>query len=341
MVSTGGLATRRGKVSKFATIGVAGAGAWGLALANAAAAAGRAVVVWGRDADALAALARTRTSAHLPGVALAPAATVASEIGALAAADALLLVVPAQAARAAAARLAERLAPRPLIVCAKGIERGSLRFMTEVVAEAAPGWPAAILSGPSFAADVAAGLPTAVTLASVDEALARALSAALSGPNLRLYHSTDPRGVEIGGAAKNVLAIACGMAAGRELGASARAALIARGFAELARLGAAWGARQETLMGLSGLGDLVLTCGSAQSRNFALGEALGRGESPREASHGKLAEGAYTAAALVEIARERHVEMPIAEAVDAILAGRMSVQAAIDALLMRPLRAEA
>jgi glycerol-3-phosphate dehydrogenase (NAD(P)+) len=340
MVSTGGGATRRGELSKFATIGVAGAGAWGLALANAAAAAGRAVLVWGRDADALAALARTRTSPHLPGVALARAATVASEIGALAAADAVLLVVPAQGAREAAARLAERLAPRPLIVCAKGIERGSQRFMTEVVAEAAPGWPAAILSGPSFAADVAGGLPTAVTLASADAALARALAAALSGPNLRLYHSTDPRGVEIGGAAKNVLAIACGVTAGLGLGASAGAALIARGFAELRRFAAAFGARPTTLMGLSGLGDLVLTCSTTQSRNFAFGQALGRGASVAEASAGKLVEGALTAAALVQMARARSVDMPISAAVEALVDGRVDAAHAVGALLARPLKGE-
>ncbi len=327
-------------MTKFATIGVAGAGAWGLALANAAAAAGRSVVVWGRDAEALAALARTRTSPHLPGVALAPAAKVASEIGALAAADAILLVVPAQGAREAAARLAERLAPRPLIVCAKGIERGSQRFMTEVVAEAAPGWPAAILSGPSFAADVAAGLPTAVTLASADEALARALSAALSGPNLRLYHSTDPRGVEIGGAAKNVLAIACGIAAGLGLGASAGAALVARGFAELRRFGEAFGARPNTLMGLSGLGDLVLTCSSAQSRNFAFGVALGRGRSVAEASGGKLVEGVFTTSALMKMARARGVDMPISAAVEALLAGTIDARAAVGELLSRPLKGE-
>jgi glycerol-3-phosphate dehydrogenase (NAD(P)+) len=340
MVSTAGRSDAEGEVSEFATIGVAGAGAWGLALANAAAAAGRAVVVWGRDAEALAALARTRTSPHLPGVALASAATVDGDIGALAAADAVLLVVPAQSVRAAATRLAERLTPRPLIVCAKGIERGSQRFMSEVVAEAAPGWTAAILSGPSFAADVAAGLPTAVTLASADAALARALAAALSGPNLRLYHSTDSRGVEIGGAAKNVLAIACGVAAGLGLGASAGAALIARGFAELRRFAAAFGARPTTLMGLSGLGDLVLTCSTAQSRNFAFGQALGRGASVAEASAGKLVEGALTAAALAQMARARSVDMPISAAVEALVDGRIDAAHAVGALLARPLKGE-
>jgi glycerol-3-phosphate dehydrogenase (NAD(P)+) len=340
MISTGERNEPEGRVGKFATIGVAGAGAWGVALANAAAAAGRSVTVWGRDGDGLAALAGSRTSPHLPGVSLASAATVSSDIEALAAVQAILLVVPAQAVREAATRLAERLAPRPLIVCAKGIERGSQRFMTEVVAEAAAGWPAAILSGPSFAADVAAGLPTAVTLASADDALARALSAALSGPNLRLYHSTDPRGVEIGGAAKNVLAIACGVAAGLGLGASAGAALIARGFAELRRFAAAFGARPTTLMGLSGLGDLVLTCSTAQSRNFAFGQALGRGLSVDQASSGKLVEGALTAAALTQMARGRAVEMPISTAVEALIDGRLDAARAVGALLARPLKGE-
>jgi glycerol-3-phosphate dehydrogenase (NAD(P)+) len=340
MVSTGATRNAEGQVGKFATIGVAGAGAWGLALANAAAAAGRAVVAWDHDADALAELARSRTSPRLPGVALAPAVSVAADACALAAADAVLLVVPAQATRAAAKRLAELSSPRPLIVCAKGIERGSHRFMTEVVAEAAPGWPAAVLSGPSFAADVAAGLPTAVTLASVDGTLARALAAALSGPNLRLYHSTDPRGVEIGGAAKNVLAIGCGVAAGLGLGASAVAALIARGFAELGRFAAAFGARQTTLMGLSGLGDLVLTCSTAQSRNFSFGQALGRGASVAEAGAGKLVEGALTAAALMQMARERAIEMPISAAVEALIEGRIGAADAVGALLARPLKGE-
>ena len=327
-------------MSKFATIGVAGAGAWGLALANAAAAAGRAVVAWDHDPAALAELGRSRASPRLPGVALAPAVAVAGDAAALAAADAILLVVPAQATRDAAKRLAGMASPRPLIVCAKGIERGSHRFMTEVVAETAPGWPAAVLSGPSFAIDVAAGLPTAVTLASADEALARGLAVALSGPNLRLYHSTDPRGVEIGGAAKNVLAIGCGVAAGLGLGASAVAALIARGFAELRRFAAAFGARETTLMGLSGLGDLVLTCSTPQSRNFSFGQALGRGASVAEAGAGKLVEGALTAAALVQMARERGIEMPISAAVEALIDGRIDAAHAVGALLARPLKGE-
>ena len=212
--------------------------------------------------------------------------------------------------------------------------------MTEVLRQEAPGRPVAILSGPSFAADVAGGLPTAVTLACADEGLARSLCRLLHGPNLRLYHSTDVRGVEIGGAAKNVLAIACGVAAGRGLGASAGAALIARGFAELRRFGEALGARPVTLMGLSGLGDLVLTCSSAQSRNFAFGMAVGRGESVGEACEGRLAEGVFTASALTEMARMRRVDTPIANCVEALLEGALDVAGAVGALLGRPQRGE-
>jgi glycerol-3-phosphate dehydrogenase (NAD(P)+) len=228
----------------------------------------------------------------------------------------------------------------PLVTCAKGIERGTHAFMTEVLRQAAPRRPAAILSGPSFAADVAAGMPTAVTLACVDENLARALCHGLRGPNLRLYHSADVRGVEIGGAAKNVLAIACGVAAGRGLGASAVAALIARGFAELRRFGEAFGANGPTLMGLSGLGDLVLTCTSAQSRNFAFGQALGKGASVAEARAGKLAEGVFTALALIEMARSRRIDMPIANCVEGLIEGSLDVASAVGALLGRPQRGE-
>jgi glycerol-3-phosphate dehydrogenase (NAD(P)+) len=320
-----------------------GAGAWGTALANVAASGGDRVALWGHDPAHVAALARDRENRrHLPGLPMAPTVAPTGDLAELKDAEIVLGVVPAQAMRSVARQARPFLREgAAFVICAKGIERGSHKFMSEVIAEEAPQVGVAVLSGPSFASDVCKGLPTAVTLAAAREEEARRLAERLSTKTFRLYRSTDLRGVEIGGAAKNVLAIACGMAAGRELGASAQAALIARGFAELARLGAAWGARQETLMGLSGLGDLVLTCGSAQSRNFALGQALGRGEPVGQASHGKLAEGAFTASALVYIARERRVEMPIAEAVDAILAGGLSVEAAIDALLMRPLRAEA
>src|ERR1700722_12365170 len=232
----------------------------------------------------------------------------------------------------------------PVIACAKGIERGTHKFMTQVIAECAPAAVPAILSGPSFAEEVARGLPTAVTLAAGEETMAAALARALGSATFRPYHSTDVRGVEIGGAAKNVLAIAAGIVAGRGLGASAAAALTTRGFAELFRFGQAFGARPATLTGLSGLGDLILTFSSPQSRNFALGIGLGR---ERDQAHalagagGRLAEGMFTAAALVEMARQKNIDMPIATAVAAILAEQISVDAAIENLLTRPFKAEA
>ena len=227
--------------------------------------------------------------------------------------------------------------PVAVIACAKGIEHGTHKFMTDVIVEAAPHARPAILSGPSFAEDVARGLPTAVTLAAKDEALASALVQALGSSTFRPYHTSDVRGVEIGGAAKNVLAIAAGIVVGRKLGASALAALTTRGFAELARLGRSCGARGETLSGLSGLGDLILTCSSPQSRNFALGIALGRNEAPQQ---GKLAEGVFTAPVLIELAASQNVDMPVSQAVAAILGGRITIDAAIEGLLTRPFKAE-
>jgi glycerol-3-phosphate dehydrogenase (NAD(P)+) len=224
-----------------------------------------------------------------------------------------------------------------VVACAKGLERGTHKFMTEVIAETAPDAIAAILSGPSFADDVARGLPTAVTLAAKDEALASRLVRALGSSTFRPYHTTDVRGVEIGGAAKNVLAIAAGIVVGRKLGASAQAALTTRGFSELMRLGRACGARSETLSGLSGLGDLILTCSSAQSRNLALGIALGRGERP---SHDKLAEGEFTAPVLIELAASQDIDMPVSNAVAAILRGAATIDEAIEGLLTRPFKAE-
>jgi glycerol-3-phosphate dehydrogenase (NAD(P)+) len=266
--------------------------------------------------------------------------SVTAEAKDLAGAGAVLLVVPAQAIRAATAALPPLASGVPLVICAKGIERGSGSFLSDVVAETRPGAAVAVLSGPSFAADVARGLPTAVALSARDGAVAEGLAAALTGPTFRVYHGTDVRGVEIGGAAKNVLAIACGAVSGRGLGESARAALTARGFAELMRFAAACGARPETLMGLSGLGDVVLSCASAQSRNFAFGERLGRGIPAAEAAGGKLVEGAFTAGVLVALARAKGVEMPVAEAVDAILSGHLGIDAAVEALMGRPVKAE-
>jgi len=327
-------------VRRANVIGVAGAGAWGVALANAAAAAGRTVILWGRDEAGMRVLATTRRSERLPGVELAAAVEATSDLDELGRCDAILAAAPAQSTRELALTLATAPGLAPLVACAKGIERGTHAFMTEVLAQAAPDRHTAVLSGPSFAADVAAGLPTALTLASSDEDLARALCEALRGPALRLYHSTDVRGVEIGGAAKNVLAIACGVAHGRGLGASAVAALVARGFAELRRFGEAFGARGSTLMGLSGLGDLVLTCSSPQSRNFAFGQALGRGESAAAAAAGRLVEGMFTAQALIELARSRRVDMPIAECVQKLIEGSLDVKAAMSALLARPPKGE-
>jgi glycerol-3-phosphate dehydrogenase (NAD(P)+) len=256
-------------------------------------------------------------------------------------ADVVLAVAPAQSLRDLSSEIGPLIkAGTPLISCAKGIERGTNRFVTEVIGEAAPKARAAVLSGPSFAADVARGLPTAVTVASSDPTLAAALAEALHSPTFRVYHSTDVRGVEIGGAAKNVLAIAAGIVVGRKLGPSAQAALVTRGFAEMMRFGRAFGAKPETLTGLSGLGDLVLTCTSPQSRNYSLGLALGEGKPVAEAGLGKLAEGIFTASVLVDLARSKQVEMPIAQAVDDILAGRANVAEAMTRLLSRPIGAE-
>jgi glycerol-3-phosphate dehydrogenase (NAD(P)+) len=322
-------------------IGVIGAGAWGTALANAAAKAGCEVVLHGRDETLIAALKRTRTNEkYLPGIKLEDKVTPTIALAHLADADALLLVTPTQSLRETCTMLAPLVrAGTPAIACSKGIEIGSKKFVTEVIAEVLPGAKPAILSGPGFAEDVAAGLPTAVTLAAHDETLALDLATALSSQTLRLYHSTDVRGVEIGGAAKNVLAIAAGIVAGRKLGASAQAALTTRGFAELMRFARVYGAKAETLTGLSGLGDLILTCSSPQSRNYAFGVSLG-GASSVDVRGKKLTEGVYTAPVLVEAARAKKIEMPIAEAVAAVLAGKVGIDAAIAGLLSRPLRQE-
>ena len=324
----------------FDTIAVVGAGAWGTALANVAARAGRTVILLARDEATAASIASRRESPRLPGVTLDPLIKVTGRAADLADSGIVLLAVPAQTLRAALAPLAAVSGDAVMVACAKGIERLSGRFMTEVIAEVAPRATPAILSGPSFADDVARGLPTAVTLATAREELAAALCQALGSPTFRPYHTTDVRGVEIGGAAKNVLAIAAGIVAGRRLGASALAALTTRGFAELVRFGRACGARGETLAGLSGLGDLILTCSSPQSRNFSFGKALGEGQSPAQAGAGKLAEGVFTAEVLLEVARAHSVDMPISEAVAAILDGKHDVDTAITALLARPFKAE-
>jgi glycerol-3-phosphate dehydrogenase (NAD(P)+) len=320
---------------------VLGAGAWGVALANLAARAGRDVTLYARDTRSVARIAEKRESQRLPGIPLEASIQVTADLAQAAKADAILLVVPAQATRTLTSALHDLIhSGTPIVACAKGIERGTHRFMTEVIAEGAQTALPAILSGPSFATDVARGLPTAVTLAAKEPGLAEKLSQALGSATFRPYHSTDVRGVEIGGAAKNVLAIAAGIVAGRGLGASAAAALTTRGFAELFRFGRALDARAETLTGLSGLGDLILTCSSPQSRNYSLGLALGKGLTLKEAAGGKLAEGAFTAPALVALSQAKGVEMPVAKAVAAVIDGSLKVGEAIEALMTRPFKAE-
>jgi glycerol-3-phosphate dehydrogenase (NAD(P)+) len=322
-------------------IAVLGGGAWGTALAQTCARAGRAVTLWEHEPGNAASLETKRESLFLPRVRLDDGIKVTRDLAAAARADAILLVVPAQAVRSVCTALAKVLtAPTPLIACAKGIEHGTHKFMTEIIADCVAVAMPAILSGPSFAADVARGLPTAVTLAASDGKLAGDLAQAIASASFRPYHSTDVRGVEIGGATKNVLAIAAGIVTGRGLGASAAAALTTRGFAELVRFGKAYGAKPETMTGLSGLGDLILTCSSPQSRNFSFGVALGKGEKPDGAAHGKLAEGAFTAPVLLEMAREKNIEMPISVAIAAVLAEKLSVDEAIGSLLTRPIKSE-
>jgi glycerol-3-phosphate dehydrogenase (NAD(P)+) len=321
------------------SVAVIGAGAWGTALANAAARAGRDVMLCARDAATVRILTEKRENPKLQGIALGESVSATHLIADAAAADLILMVVPAQSLREAMHAITSLLAnSKPVVVCAKGIERGTHLFMTEIVAQIAPQAMPAILSGPSFAHDVARGLPTAVTLAAADEDVAIQIVHALGSATFRPYHTTDVRGVEIGGAAKNVLAIAAGIVAGKKLGASALAALTTRGFAELMRLGQACGARPETIAGLSGLGDLILSCSSAQSRNFSLGLALGRGEQP---DRSKLSEGEFTAPVLAELAANKKIDMPVVNAVAAVLARALTIDEAIETLLTRPFKAEA
>jgi len=325
-------------MSSFNSVAVIGAGAWGTALAGVAARAGRDVILYARNPESASQIGATRANPKLSGVRLEPSVGVTDDVAVAAAADIILIATPAQNLREAVTALAPHLAKAtPVVACAKGIERGTHKFMTEVIAESAPHAVPAILSGPSFAQDVARGLPTAVTLAARDEQFASALVQALGSSTFRPYHTSDVRGVEIGGAAKNVLAIAAGIVVGRKFGASAQAALTTRGFSELVRLGRACGARGETMAGLSGLGDLILTCSSPQSRNFALGAALGRGEPPPQ---GRLAEGEFTAPVLIELAASQDVDMPVSQAVAAILSGAATIDEAIESLLTRPFKAE-
>ncbi len=321
-------------------IAVLGGGAWGTALAVTALRAGHEVRLWARDERIVASINdRHENSRYLPGITLDPGVRATSSLAdALSGAELLLAVIPTQSLRPVLEQIPGLLdVPVPLLLCSKGIERGSGRLVSEVATEQLPQNPVAALSGPSFASDVARGLPTAVTVAAADGELAHRIASMLSTPQFRCYSTADLIGVEIGGALKNVMAIAAGVVAGAGLGASAQAAVVTRGFVELRRVGAAFGAEPETLMGLSGLGDLILSCGSAQSRNFAYGLRLGRGESVDGLP---LAEGVYTTGIAAEIARERDIETPIIDAVDQILSGRLRVDEAVRALMSRPLKGE-
>ncbi len=321
-------------------IGVLGGGAWGTALAAVLAGNGAAVRLWAREPDVVADInSRHRNARYLPGVLLPLGIAATVEADDLDVCETWLVVTPAQ-------HLGRTLAaapggPRTLVLCAKGIEAGTHRLMAEVAAAALPGASLAVLSGPTFAGEVAAGLPTAVTLACADAELGARLVARLATRSFRPYLTDDVTGAEIGGAVKNVLAIACGVVIGRGLGENARAALLSRGYAEMVRFAVARGGRAETLAGLSGLGDLVLTCGSPKSRNMSLGIAIGEGRAAADllADRDTVAEGAATAPVLVEAARAAGVDMPIAAAVSALLAGA-EVGPIIADLLNRPLKTE-
>jgi glycerol-3-phosphate dehydrogenase (NAD(P)+) len=321
--------------------GVVGGGAWGTALAQVASAGGRETLLWALEPDVVDTVnSRHVNETYLPGLRLNDAIRATSDLAELDACDAWLVVTPAQHMRSVLERAGR--CNRPLVLCSKGIEERTGELLHRVAREACPGAQVAVLSGPTFAHEVARSLPTAVTLAAEDSTLAEQLRKALAQPTFRIYVSDDVAGAEIGGAVKNVLAIACGVVEGKGLGQNARAALIGRGFAEMTRFGVAFGARRETLAGLSGLGDLVLTCSSTSSRNYSLGKGIGEGRSAAEllSDRKTVAEGAFTAPVLSRLAREKGIDMPIVDAVDALIAGSANVDQVLDALLTRPPRAE-
>ena len=322
-------------------LGVIGGGAWGTALAQVAASSGE-TLLWAREPEVVEAINATHeNSVFLAGVSLNERVRATAKFAELEACAAWLVVTPTQHMRSVLEQAREW--DKPLVLCAKGIEERSGELLHKVAQQACPNAQAAVLSGPTFAHEVAKGLPTALTLAAEDQALAETLRDRIAQPTFRIYLSDDVAGAEIGGAIKNVLAIACGVVEGRGLGQNARAALIARGFAEMTRFGRAFGAKPETLAGLSGLGDLVLTCSSASSRNYSLGAGIGQGCSPAEllSDRKTVAEGAFTAPVLARLARENDIDMPIVEGVDALIAGRANVDEVLEALLSRPPKAEA
>jgi glycerol-3-phosphate dehydrogenase (NAD(P)+) len=322
-------------------LGIVGGGAWGTALAQVASTGGRETLLWALEPEVVDSINRRRENQpFLPGIHLNETIQATKNLVDLNACDTWLVVTPAQHMRAVLERASE--CDKPMILCSKGIEEKSGELLHQVAKQACPDAPVAVLSGPTFAHEVARGLPTAVTLAAEDLQLAERLRERIAQPTFRIYVSDDVAGAEIGGAVKNVLAIACGVVEGKGLGQNARAALIGRGFAEMTRFGLAFGAKRETLAGLSGLGDLVLTCSSTSSRNYSLGKGIGEGRSAAEllSDRKTIAEGAFTAPVLARLAREKGIDMPIVDAVDALIAGRATVNQALDALLSRPLRAE-
>ena len=323
-------------------LGIIGGGAWGTALAQVAASGGEETLLWALEPEVVESInAAHENATFLPGVPLSPAIRATSNLAELDACDAWLVVTPAQHMRAVLGSAPD--CDKPLVLCSKGIEEQSGDLLHQVVRQCRPKAQVAVLSGPTFAHEVARGLPTAVTLAAEAQALAAQLRNRIARPTFRIYVSDDVAGAEIGGAVKNVLAIACGVVEGKGLGQNARAALIGRGFAEMSRFGVAMGARRETLAGLSGLGDLVLTCSSTSSRNYSLGVGLGQGKAAEDllADRKTVAEGAFTAPVLARLARERGVDMPIVDTVDGLLAGRFTADQALEQLLARPPRAEA
>ena len=322
-------------------LGIIGGGAWGTALAQVASVGGRETLLWALEPDVVQAInGRHENPVFLPSIALNLEIRATSDLAELHGCDAWLVVTPAQHMRSVLAEA--RDCAKPLLLCAKGIEERSGELLHRVAKEACPKADVAVLSGPTFADEVALGLPTAVTLAAEDRGLAERLRDRLALPTFRIYVSDDVAGAEIGGAVKNVLAIACGVVEGKGFGQNARAALIARGFAEMTRFGLAFGARAETLTGLSGLGDLVLTCSSTSSRNYSLGKGIGEGRTAAEllSDRKTVAEGAFTAPVLARLARERGIDMPIVDAVDALIAGRANIDQVLEALLSRPPRSE-
>ena len=326
----------------FDRLGVIGGGAWGTALAQVGASGGRDVLLWAREPEVVEAInTGHENSVFLPGRKLDRAIRATNDLDELESCAAWLVVTPAQ--HMAAVLDAAPVGERPLILCSKGIDEKSGLLLHRVAKDTCGRAPVAVLSGPTFAHEVAAGLPTAVTLAAEDQSLAEALRERIARPTFRIYLSDDIAGAEIGGAVKNVLAIACGVVDGKGLGQNARAALIARGFAEMTRFGLANGAKRETLAGLSGLGDLVLTCSSTSSRNYSLGKGIGEGRSAVEllSDRKTVAEGAFTAPVLARLAEQMGIDMPVVAAVDKLLAGRANVEQVLQELLARPPRPEA